>query len=138
LEFRWEDRTAEYRDKLARNQLGFFAQSNGTVLGSIWATVNTGQAPLLAQRHVTLLPHEALVHDVVTGERFRNKGIGTFMVVQVTRMLFANFGVRRVATTVSSHNPPSLRMMIKAGFQTQDKQLSVSLFGRLVWKKILK
>lgn len=137
-EFRSKDRVSEYREKLARGEIGFFAELGGKMVGSIWATINYAQIPAVIRGYVRLMPNEALIHDIVTGEQFWGLGVGPFMVGRIAKVLLQEYGVRRIIIDVSFRNNASLRMMEKAGLQVSEQVLSVSAFGKLAFEKVLK
>lgn len=137
-DFRDETRVQEYREKLAKDEKGFFAARCGKMVASIWATINHINAPILARSYMTLLPNEALVHDVVTGEEFQGMGIGPFMVAKMCSALLSESGVKRIIIDVNVRNSRSLRMMAKAGLHVNHKALSISAFGKLVSQRHLR
>jgi|SRR5580692_484860 RimJ/RimL family protein N-acetyltransferase len=137
-DFRSEDRVSEYEGKITRKEIGFFAQCGGKMVGSIWATWNRTQAPTVARAHVRLEPNEALIHDIVTGENFRGMGVGPFMVGRIASALLGEYRVRKIIIDVNVKNHSSLRMMQKAGLQTNQRVFSVSAFGTLAYEKVLK
>jgi len=137
-DFREEGRISEYRDKLAHKERGFFAESDGKIVGSIWATINYARVPTVARTHVKLMPNEALIHDIVTGEKFRGMGVGPFMVGRIASTLLNEFGVSRIIIDVNVKNSSSMRMMNKAGVQVGLRVLSISAFGKLAFEKVLK
>ena len=77
-EFREEGRVAEYREKLRMGEVGYFAESGGQIIGSIWASVNSTTRPQVAKMYMKLMPGEAMIHDIVASSRFKGKGIGPF------------------------------------------------------------
>jgi hypothetical protein len=137
-DFRSEDRVSEYEGKITRKEIGFFAQCDGKMVGSIWATWNRTQAPTVARGHVRLEPNEALIHDIVTGENSRGMGVGPFMVGRIASALLGEYGVSKIIIDVNVKNHSSLRMMQKAGLQTNQRVFSVSAFGTLAYEKVLK
>jgi RimJ/RimL family protein N-acetyltransferase len=137
-EFRAESRVQEYREKLARQEVGFFAACDGKVVGSIWATVNNTGDQRVARTYMKLGPNEALVHDVVTRKEFRGKGIGAFMVGKISTSLLNERGVSKIVIDVNVRNGSSLRMMEKAGLQINQQTLSVSVFGKLISHRLVK
>ena len=137
-DFRSEDRISEYRDKIAHGEIGFFAECDGETVGSIWATVNRGQKPIIARGHVKLVPNEALIHDIVTGERFRGRGVGPFMVGKIASALLNEQRLGRIVIDVNVKNRPSLRMMQKAGLRTEEQVFCISAFGRPVLEKVVR
>jgi len=137
-EFRHDNRIAEYREKLAHHEIGYFAESNGTMVGSIWATINNAQLPAIVRTYMRLMPSEALIHDIVTGDRFRGMGIGPFMVGRLASLLLTEYRLLRIIIDVNVRNRPSLRMMDKAGLQLSQQTLYISAFGNLVLQKVLK
>jgi len=136
-DFREEGRVSEYRDKLAHNEVGFFAESDGKMVGSIWATINNARVAAVARTYMRLMPNEALVHDIVTGESFRGRGVGAFMVRRMSEILLGEHGLSRIIVDVNVRNSPSLRMMNKAGVQMSQQVLYVSVLGKLVFEKTL-
>ena len=134
-DFREESRVLEYREKLTRKELGFFCQSNGRMVGSIWATMNDTDQPIVARMYMRLLPKEALIHDIVTGPQFRGMGVGPFMVEKTALQLLTVIGVTRIIVDVNVRNRPSLRMMGKMGLEMKERMLYVSALGRLVLQK---
>jgi len=137
-EFRESTRIPEYRDKVAKGEIGFFSEYNGKAIGSIWATINRTRAPLVARMYMQLMPNEALIHDIVTNEQCRGKSVGPFMVSRMASHLLSEDEVSRVIIDVSVKNGSSLRMMDKVGLQAQDKVLYISLAGKLAFQKRLR
>jgi RimJ/RimL family protein N-acetyltransferase len=136
-DFREADRSNEYRQKVSRHEIGLFAESEGRAAGSIWATLNSGFAPIVARTYMPLQPQHALVHDVVVGERFRGRRLGASMIVAMVKSLFEDFGVERVIIDVSARNAASQRMMQTLGLRAIERVLSVSLFGGLAFRIVL-
>jgi RimJ/RimL family protein N-acetyltransferase len=136
-DFREEELVAEFREKVQRGEKGFFAVCEGKMAGSIWATVNESAVPTVVRGFMRLMPREALIHDIVTGTKFRGLGIGPFMVTQISPILLQQCGVSRIIIDVNVRNTPSLRMMNKAGLQAQQKALAISAFQKLVFHKTL-
>src|SRR2546423_6351420 len=128
-EFRDKNRGSEYRDKLAREEIGFFAELGDTMVGSIWATMNRSQSPAIARGYMRLMPNEALIHDIVTGEKSRGLGVGPFMVGRMALILLKEFGVSRINMQVNFINKSSLRLMGKVGLPVRVQYLQVSGFG---------
>jgi glycosyltransferase involved in cell wall biosynthesis len=134
-DFRDENRVTEYREKLAHKEVGFFAECAGKMVGSIWATVNETPRPAVVRAYMRLMPREALIHDIVTGENFRGMGVGPFMVGRIAAILLNEYRVSRIIIDVNSRNVPSLRMMEKAGLKVKEQMLYISAFGRLVLQR---
>lgn len=137
-EFREQTRVAEYRAKLADNQIGMFAECEGEVVGSIWASVNKTGAPITVRGYMPLLPNEALMHDAVTAERMRGKGIGPYMVGTIAKALLADHGVHRIIMDVNVRNASSLRMLAKIGVRTTETVLYCSVLGGLLFQATLR
>jgi RimJ/RimL family protein N-acetyltransferase len=137
-DFREQSRISEYQNKLALGEIGFFAEVSGAMAGSIWATINKERAPTVVRTYMKLFPNDALIHDIVTSEKLRGKGIGLFMVGQISSILLNEHHVNRIIIDVSVRNKASLRMMHKAGVPLRQKVLCVSALGRLVFHKALK
>ncbi len=137
-DFREESRVSEYRDKLARGEIGFFVECDGKMIGSIWASINRARKPTVIRMHMRLLPNEALIHDIVTSDGFRGMGIGPFMVGRIAAILLGLYGVDKIVVDVNSRNRPSLRMMEKAGLRAKEQVMYISMFGKLVVEKTLR
>jgi RimJ/RimL family protein N-acetyltransferase len=137
-DFRDQERIPEYRNKLANRELGFFAEIDSQIVGSIWATINSARTPSIARAHIRLMPNEALIHDIVTGEKFRGKGVGPFMVGRISSVLLKEYGVNRIIIDVNSRNHSSLRMMKKAGLRVRERAIYVSVFEKLTYERVLK
>ena len=138
LEFREESRVSEYREKVLRNEIGLFAEYRRAVIGSIWATLNRSDRPVVVRRYMPLLPNEALIHDIVTGDQFRGMGVGSHMVYGMAARLLEQFAVSRIVVDVSVKNVPSLRMMAKVGAPLKERALYVSTCGTLLYSKIIR
>jgi hypothetical protein len=138
LDFRETNRISEYRDKLAKKEVGFFTECDGKMIASIWATINNAQAPVVVRTYMRLMPQEALIHDIVTGEHFRGMRVGPFMVGRIASILLNEYRVRRIIIDVNVRNSPSLRMMDNAGLKMERQMLYISAFGRLVLQKTLR
>ena len=137
-EFRDESRISEYRHKLSREEIGCFAERDGTMVGSIWATINNSREPAVVRSYMRLMPNEALIHDIVTGERFRGMGVGPFMAGKMASLLLSESSVSRIIVDVNVRNSASLRMMDKAGFQMKEQVVYVSALGNLLFQKTLR
>lgn len=137
-DFREEERIREYRDKLAHKEMGFFAELDGKMVGSIWATINNACVPVVARSYMRLMPSEALIHDIVTSERFRGMGIGSFMVGAIASALFNEYRSSRIIIDVNFRNSPSLRMMNRRGLQVKQRAIYISILGRCAFQKVLK
>ena len=131
-DFREEGRISQYRDKLANKEKGFFAEHNGKMVGSLWATINDTKLPVVARRYMKLGPNEALIHDVVTSEKSRGMRIGPYMMSQMITTLFKEYGVSRIVTEVHFRNRASMRMMDRVGLRMEHKVISVCALGKLV------
>ena len=136
-EFRERGRVAEYGEKLAGGEIGFFAECAGIAAGSVWATINRSPAPVVVRGYMRLMPNEALIHDVVTGERSRGMGVARFMVASLGTALFEQYGACQIIVDVNVRNGTSLRVMQKAGFPMRETVLSLSAFGHLVFQKTI-
>jgi hypothetical protein len=136
-DFREAARVDDYRAKLAKGELGFFAQVDGRMTGSIWATINLSSHRKIVRGYMPLLPKQALVHDIVTGSQFRGMGIGPFMVGRIASFLLSG-GVPETIIDVSVKNQSSLRMMNKAGLTPVERVLYISTFGSLLVHSVLK
>ncbi len=137
-DFRDKELIVEYQTKLAHNEIGFFAEVNGKAVGSIWATLNREQRPVVVRGYIKLIPREALIHDIVTGKQFRGLGVGPFMVAKLSEILLREYASARIIVDVNVRNHPSMRMMQKAGLRPKQQVLYVSVFGRLLAHRILK
>lgn len=137
VEFRGINLATEYLEKMEQGELGFFATIGGHMVGSIWATINKAAVPVVVRSCMKLNPNEALLHDIVTGERYRGMGVGPYMVRELTQTLFARPNVRKLIIDVSMRNRPSLRMMEKLGLSRAEQAIYVSLFGRVLLEKSL-
>jgi RimJ/RimL family protein N-acetyltransferase len=137
-DFREQLRVPEYRKKVSGGEIGFFAECDGKMAGSIWATVNRTRLKSVARMHMRLLPNEALIHDIVTARSLRGMGVGPFMVSRMASKLLDEYRVNRIIIDVSCRNHPSLRMMEKVGLHSEERVLSVSLFSKLAFQRTLK
>ncbi|MGH7782229.1 MAG: GNAT family N-acetyltransferase [Candidatus Binatia bacterium] len=137
-EFRDEGRVQEYKEKVTREEIGFFAEHDGKMVGSIWATLNTAGGPKVVRSYMRVLPNEALVHDIVAGEQFRGMGIGPYMLGQICLALLGEYRAHKIVVDVNFRNRRSLRMMEKAGLQLTQRVLSISAFGRLISQNVLR
>jgi hypothetical protein len=137
-EFRDKPRILEYRQKLAQGEKGYFTEYKGRIIGSIWATTNATSQPFIARTYIRLMPREALIHDVVTGEGYRGMGVGGFMVGELAAALLSEHGSHKVIIDVNVRNKSSLRMMERVGLSADHQLLSVSMFGKPVVQKIVR
>lgn len=137
-EFREKNRISQYKDKVSRDEIGCFAEYNGKMIGSIWATVNGADAPRVVRTYMKLMPGEGLIHDIVTGETYRGMGVGPFMVSRMAPLLLQEYGLRRIIIDVSVRNRSSLRMMAKLGLRFDCRMLYVSALSRSVLQMKLK
>jgi ribosomal protein S18 acetylase RimI-like enzyme len=138
VDFREEARISEYRDKLARKEIGYFAEYDGKMLGSIWGTINKKKVSDVVRTYIKLQPNEGLIHDIVTSEKSRGLGVGSFMVSRMTPFLLKEYRLSRIIIDVNIRNQASLRMHKKLGFQIDRKMLYVAAFGKLILQLVLK
>ncbi len=137
-EFREHERITEYREKVGRGEIGFFAECEGKAVGSIWATQNRSRLPVVVRMYMPLMPQEALVHDIVTGSAFRGKGVGPFMVSRMAAALLTEYGASKIIIDVNVRNRSSLRMMEKVGLRPQERMVYLSLAGTLAFHKVIR
>jgi GNAT superfamily N-acetyltransferase len=137
-DFREKGRIPKYRDKLAHKEIGFFAEHDRKMIGSIWATINKAEAPNVVRTYMRLMPNEGLIHDIVAGEKWRGIGVGPFMVSRIAPELLKEYGLNRIIIDVNIKNRASLRMMAKVGLRIDHKTLCVSAFGKLALQLVLK
>jgi len=137
-DFREKDRINNYKSKLENNELGFFTRHEDKMIGSIWATINRSEEPIVARTFIDLMPNEGLIHDIVVGEKFRGMSVGSYMVGRMAETLFKEYEVRRVIVDVNIKNRPSLRMMKKSGLRIAKIMFFVSVLGKRVSHVALK
>jgi RimJ/RimL family protein N-acetyltransferase len=128
VDFQERERVTQYQEKLTRHEVGYFAKLSDGMAGSIWATVNGSNVPMLVRGYIWLNPREALIHDIVTGERSRGQGVGPFMTSRMAQALFSLHGVARIVIDVATGNDPSNRMMEKIGLQRAEKVLYLTFW----------
>lgn len=136
-EFREKGRISQYRDKLANNEIGYFAEYDGKMIGSIWATINKTEGPYVAKTFFKLMPNEGLLHDNVISEKIRRMRVGAFLESRMTALLFKEYGLSRMITDVNVRNHASLGMLETVGFRIDSTMLFVSAFGKLLLQKVL-
>jgi hypothetical protein len=138
VDFREEARISQYRDKLACGEMGFFAEHNGKMIGSVWATINKTEVPCFAQMFKTVMHNEGVVQDNVVSEEFRGMRVGPFMESSMFAVLFKEYGLSTVIADVNVKNRASLRMLEKMGLRRDRMMIYVSAFGRPVLELPLK
>jgi hypothetical protein len=132
VDFREGNRISEYKDKLLNKEIGYFTKHNQHMIGSIWATINTTDVPHVVRTYMRLMPNEGLIHDIVSGTKWRGMGVGPFMVSGMAAVLLKEYGLSRIIIDVNIRNRASLRMMDRLGLRIHNKTLNVSAFGRLL------
>ena len=137
-DFREDSRISQYKDKLSKKEIGYFAEYKGQMVGSIWATTNKSEVPTVVRTVMKLMPNEGLIHDIVTGEKFRGRGVGPFMVSRFAPILLKEYKLSRIIIDVSIKNRVSLRMMEKVGLRKDHLMLYLSALGKLVLPLVLK
>jgi hypothetical protein len=137
-DFREKNRISEYRDKLTHGEIGFFAEHSGNMVGSIWASINKAEVPIVVRTYMKLMPDEGLIHDIVAGETSRRIGVGVFMVRRIGSILLKKYRLSRVTIDVNIRNRPSLGLMKKLGLQIDCTMLYVSAFGKALFQIRLK
>jgi hypothetical protein len=136
-EFRENNRVSEYRDKLEKGEIGGFAQHDGKMIGSYWATVNKTMAPCIVKTYFKLMPDEGLLHDMVVGENYRKMQVAAFLVSNLPITLFREYKLRRLITDINVRNHASLQLATKNGLRRDHKMVFVSVFGRSVLKLMI-
>lgn len=124
--------------KIAYGEIGYFAEYQGRIVGSIWASINREQVPVVVRTVMELQPNEGLIHDIVTSDEFRGRGIGSFMTSIMARALIEDHRLSRVEVDVNVRNVASVRVMKKVGLRVDRKVLYVSALGRLLVRWILR
>jgi hypothetical protein len=137
-DFREEDRITEYRNKLDNNEIGCFAEYEGKMIGSIWATINKTDTPFVGKDFTRIMPNEGLLHDNVINEKFRGMGVGGFLEWSLPLLLFNKYGVHKIKTDINVSNRASVRMAEKVGLRIDHKVLYVAAFGKMIFKLVLK
>jgi ribosomal protein S18 acetylase RimI-like enzyme len=137
-DFRETDRIIQYRDRLAHNEIGFFAEHDGKMIGSIWATINTTATPRIAEKYFKIMPNEGHFHNIIVSKKFRGMRVGAFMESSMPAILFTEYGLNRVTTDVDVRNIASLGMLKQIGAQIDHKLLCISAFNRSVLQLVLR
>jgi hypothetical protein len=137
-DFREENRISEYREKLTHKEIGYFAEHEGIMIGSIWATINKTDAPTVVRTYMRLMPNEGLIHDIVTGDKWRGLGVGPFMVSRFATELIKEYRLNKIIIDVNFKNQASLHMMVNAALRRDQRMLYVSMFGKLALQLVLK
>ena len=137
-EFRDDVPVSEFRKKLIRDQIGFFAEVEGRMIGSNWATINNTEKPTVVNMYMRLMPHEAHFHDLVIDERCRGMRVGPFLMSKMISMFLNDYRVSRITGDVSLKNARMSHSVRKTGLPFSQQVLSVSVFGRLLMSRVLK
>jgi GNAT superfamily N-acetyltransferase len=137
-DFREEDRISQYKDKLAYGEIGYFAEHDGRMIGSIWATVNKTEVPRVVQTFQKVLYNEALAHDIVVSEKFRGMRIGPYIESKLFALLFKDYGISRIITDVNIKNHAQMQLLKKLGLKVDHKMLYVSVLGKVVLRRVLR
>jgi len=138
VDFREENRISNYRDKLARNEIGYFAEHNGKMIGSVWATINKTDTPRVVQKFTKIMYNEALVHDNVVSEKFRGMRVGPFMEASMFIVLFSEYGVNRIKADVNVRNHASLQMLDKLNLRVDHRLLCIAVFNKVILELVLR
>lgn len=131
-DFRESGRVAQYRSKLLNHELGFFAEHDGKMVGSVWATINRTDRKVVVRNYMKLLPNEAIIHDGVASDQFRGMRIGPYMVSQILTTLIKDHGIRKVVWDVHVMNQASMLMLEKLGLRHERRVVSICSFGKLI------
>lgn len=137
-DFREENRVLEYREKLTNKEIGFFAEHNKKMIGSIWATINRTKTPKVVRISIRLGPNEGLIHDIVTGQKSRGMRVGPFMLSKMSEVLIAEYRLSKIIIDVNIRNRPSLKMMNHAGLRNDHSMVAVSILGKFLLQKKLR
>jgi hypothetical protein len=137
-DFREEERILEYRNKLYNNEIGCFAEHDGKMVGSIWATINNTNMPFVGKDFTKIMPNEGLLHDDVVSEKIRGMGVGGFLESRMLVLLFNKYGLNKITTDINVSNRASVRMTEKVGLRIDHKVLYVAAFGKMILKLVLK
>lgn len=137
-DFREVERISEYKEKLNKNELGFFTEHEGRMIGSVWATINKTDKPFIGKDYTKITPNVGLCHDNVVSEKFRGMRVGPFMAFSLISLLFEDYGLSKVIFDVNVKNRNSFRMHEKVGLRKNHKVLYVAAFGKLLLRIVLK
>lgn len=137
-DFREESRVAQYRDKLMNSEIGYFAEHNGKIIGSVWATINKTTMPKVVQTFKTIMYNEALIHDNVVSENFRGLRVGPFMESNMFSILLKEYKVSRLIADINVRNDAVSRMFNTLGVNVDHKMLYIALFGQPILKLMLR
>jgi hypothetical protein len=137
-DFREADRISQYRDKLANDELGWFAEHNGKMVGSMWATINKTEVPRVVMAYKKVKYSEGVAYDGIVSEKFRGMLVGPFMLTRLFESLFKEYGVSRITGDSNVKNRASLRCWEQAGIRINHKILYVSLLSKPVLELVLK
>jgi hypothetical protein len=137
-DFRKEDRVSQFKEKLARKEIGRFAEHNGKMIGSIWATINKTEVASVAQMFKTINYNEGAVTDNIVSENFRGMRVGPFMESSMFALLLREYGLSKIIADVSIQNHASLRMLERMGLRKAYLMFYFSAFGKPVFQIPLK
>jgi hypothetical protein len=137
-DFREEGRISQYRDKLNQQEIGYFAEHNGQIIGNVWAAINKTDAPCVVQSFRKIMYNEGTVHDNIVSEKFRGMLVGPFMETRMFELLLMEYRLSRIFAEVNVKNRASLRMLERARLRIDHRMLCVSLFGKPVLELVVK
>jgi hypothetical protein len=137
-DFREENRISQYKNKLGIGEIGYFAENDEKMVGSVWATVNKTNNPIVVQTFKTITYNEGVVHDNIVSEKFRGMRIGPFMESNMFELLFKEYALRRVIADINVKNRASLRMLEKMGLRPDYRILYIAVLGKPVFQLVLR
>ena len=138
VDFRENDRISQYRDKLLRGEIGFFAENEGHIIGSIWATINRDKGPKLVRSYIILDSGCGLIHDIVASHAFRGQGVGAFMTSRMVNTLLEDLALKKVVIDVNVRNDASNRMMTKIGLRKEEEVVYLTVGTTRAFRFILR
>jgi len=137
-DYREEARIVEYRNKLMNNEIGFFAEHEGKMVGSAWASINKTKVSHVVRTFIKLMPDEALLHDFFVNEKFRGNRIIPEMVSNMCTILLKEYKLKRLIIDINVKNNKSLNAAKALGWRIRQKMFFLALFGKPVLRIVVK
>lgn len=117
---------------LERGEMGLGYYFNNLLVGFLW--IRSGEFPEQVGRETIIVPSNyALLHHLVVGSEYRNKGIGTLLLGEFVSTFARNYQITKTIAFVRSDNIPSVKAFNSVGFVQQGLISSKKHFGKRIF-----
>lgn len=123
------------KQMFVNGELGFYAYSGDSIVHHSWVILGSNVIVSGIKTKKPLFEIDrtsAYIHYCITASDWRGKGIYSFVLTEICRIMDKQFKRKRIFISVTGNNAPSIKGILKAGFKEYGRIIAINLFGLMI------